>query len=154
MIDKKALEAFVAERLAGTEYFPVEVSVDGDNNIKVEIDSMGPIDIDYCVTLSRAIEEAFPRDDEDYELEVGSAGLTSPLKVRRQYDKNIGSEVEVLTADGRKLRGLLAAAGDDSFTLRIGEKVRHEGAKRPVVELRDIEIPYSEARRVECLLEF
>ena len=79
----------------------------GDNRIVVEIDSYSSVSIDDCVRLNGIIESHFDRDVEDYELEVGSAGLTSPLRVKAQYDKNVGNPVEVLTNDGRKLKGTL-----------------------------------------------
>ena len=154
MIDKKALEEFLDKKLEGTDYFPVEVKVSPANEIKIEIDSMGSVDIDFCIELSRAIEEAFPRDDEDYELEVGSAGITSPFKVRRQYDKNVGRDVEVLTRDGRKLRGTLASVDDDGFTLRTVEKVKPEGAKRPVEQEVDTRFPFDAVKKVQCELKF
>lgn len=132
MIDKQALESFIEQRLEDTDYFLVSVSVSAQNEIRVEIDSTGRVDIDFCVELSRAIEDAFPRDDEDYELEVGSAGLTAPFKVPGQYEKNLGNRVEVLTRDGRKLRGILAEYDDNGFTIVTTVRVREEGSKRPV----------------------
>ena len=154
MIDKKSVEEFIAGKLEGTDYFPVEVKVSGDNEIKIEIDSMGSVDIDFCVELSRAFGEAFPREEEDYELEVGSAGITSPFKVRRQYEKNVGNDVEVVTADGRKLRGVLAAVDDGGFTIRTVEKVRPEGAKRPVEQQVDTRFPFEAVKKVQCELKF
>ena len=154
MIDKQALEKFIEERLAGTEYFLVDLKVSADNNIQVEIDSMHSVDIDFCVELTRAIEEAFPRDDEDYELEVGSAGLTSPFKVKKQWEKNLGNPIVVLTTDGKKLRGVLAKVGDDVFTLRTAVKKKTEGSKRPVEVQEDTEIPYSQVKRAEYELTF
>lgn len=154
MIDRTALQDFVAARLEGTDYFPVEVTVSRDNVIDVVVDSETGVDIDFCISLSRAIEEAFPRDDEDYELQVGSAGLTSPLKVRRQYDKNIGNRVEVLTRDGRKLRGTLAGADDEGFDLAMQVKVKPEGAKRPVLTDITERIAYGDAKSVRCEIEF
>lgn len=154
MIDKQALQDFITGRLEGTDYFLVDVTVSKSNEIKVEIDSMGSVDIDYCVGLTRAIEEAFPRDDEDYELEVGSAGLTSPFKVRAQYEKNLGNKVEVLTADGRKLHGVLTGAGDDSFTVDVTVKVRPEGAKRPVELTESLTFPYTGVKSVRYEFEF
>lgn len=154
MIDKNAIETFVAQRLEGTDYFPVSVTVSAANEIKVEIDSMESVDIDFCVALSREIEEAFPRDDEDYELEVGSAGLTSPFKVARQYEKNIGNEVETLTRDGKKLRGVLISADNSGFQLEVAEKVKKEGEKRPVTELRTIHFNYDDVKYTKYLLQF
>lgn len=154
MIDKSALEAFIAKQLEGSEYFPVEVSVSPSNEINVEIDSFGPVDLDYCIALSRAIEEEFPREVEDYELEVGSAGLTSPFKVRRQYEKNVGNDVEVLTRDGRKLHGVLTRAGEESFDIETKEKVKPAGAKRPIEQVKTESIPYSDAKSVRYDLKF
>lgn len=154
MISAKDIETFVAGRLEGTDYFPVSVTVSGDNDIKVEIDSMGNVDIDFCVALTREIEEAFPRDDEDYDLEVGSAGLTSPFKVVKQYEKNIGNEVEVLASDGKKYRGVLTAAGADSFTVESEEKIKKEGEKRPVVETVSREFDYDKVKYTKYILQF
>ncbi len=90
MIDKQLLTQTIEEAIAGTSLFLVDVKVTPDNNITVEVDSREGVDIDECVNLTRAIEARFDRDVEDYELEVGSAGLTSPFKVKAQYEKNTG----------------------------------------------------------------
>ena len=135
MIDKKELSDFIESRLGGTDLFLVEVKISKDNEIIVEIDSDNSVDIDRCVELTREIEERFDRDDEDYELEVGSAGLTAPFKVKAQYDKNIGNAVEVVTRDGRKLHGVLTSVSDD-FTeceVTVTKKVKEAGKKRPVM---------------------
>lgn len=154
MIDKQALQAWIEERLQDTECYLVDVTVSAQNEIKVEIDSMDSIDIDFCVELSRDIETAFPRDDEDYELEVGSAGLTSPFKVLAQYRKNLGNKVEVLTRDGRKLHGILVEADDDRFAIEMQVKVKREGAKRPVEETQREEFAYSDVKSVCYDLDF
>lgn len=154
MIQKEALAQFIDERLAGTDYFLVDIAVSAQNEIKIEIDSMTSVDIDFCIDLSKAIEEAFPRDPEDYELEVGSAGFTSPFKVRRQYEKNIGHEIEVLTLKGEKLRGILRSLSDDAFTLDVRVKVRPEGAKRPVEQVEGRSIPFSDVKSARIIFEF
>lgn len=154
MIDKTALREFIENRLEGTEYFLVDLTVSADNEIKIEIDSRSSIDIDFCIGLSKAIEEAFPRDEEDYELEVGSAGLTSPFKVVAQYEKNIGNKVEVLTRDGRKLHGTLTAAGPEEFTVDTLVKVRPEGAKRPVEQIVPETFAYGDVKSVKYEFEF
>lgn len=153
-MDKKALVDFVEDRLKDTEYFLVDLTVTASNEIKVEVDSFEDIDIDFCVGLSKAIEEAFPRDDEDYELEVGSAGFTSPFKVRKQYEKNLGNEVEVMARDGRKYIGVLGEVGDDSFLVSCVEKVKEPGAKRPVEKTVEHRFPYSSVNSVRYNFEF
>lgn len=154
MIDKNELQAFIEGQLKDTEYFLTDLQITPSNEITVEIDSLTPGDIEDCVRLSRAIEEKFDRDVEDYELEVGTAGLTSPLKVRRQYDKYVGRDLEVLTSDGRKLHGLLRSVADDGIILTVQQKVRKEGAKKPVIESLDLDIPFSIIKRAVYDLKF
>lgn len=154
MIDINELRTFVEERLKDTEYFLTDLKITPANEITVEIDSMSPGDIEKCVELTRAIEEAFDRDVEDYELEVGTAGLTSPLKVRRQYDKYIGRDLEVLTTDGRKLHGMLRSADDDGIILTVEQKVKKEGQKKPVVEQVDTVIPFALIKKAIYDLKF
>lgn len=155
MIDRNLLTDFVEKQLEGTPLFVVDVTVTPDNRLTVEIDSReGGVDIDRCVELTRAIEAEFDRDREDYELEVGSAGLTSPFKVKAQYDKNVGNQVEVLTADGRKLKGTLTAASDDDFTVEVATKVKREGEKRPAVEQVPHTLKYNEVKYTKYLLDF
>ena len=71
------------------------------------------------------------REEEDYELEVGSAGIGQPFKVLQQYLIHIGKEVEILTKEGKKLEGVLKDANEENFTVTIEKKVKPEGAKRP-----------------------
>lgn len=154
MIDKQALGQFIESRLEGSDCFLVDLRIGADNEITVEIDSDSSMDIERCIELTHDIEAEFDRDVEDYSLEVGSSGITSPFRVLRQWRKNVGHEIEVLTTDGRKLHGVLRSAGVDDFTLAVTEKVRHEGAKRPVEETRDMILPYQMVKRAECVLKF
>lgn len=154
MIDKNELRAFVEDRLKDSDYFLTDLRITPANEITVEIDSLIPGDIEECVILSRAIEEAFDRDVEDYELEVGTAGLTSPLKVRRQYDKYVGRDLEVLTSDGRKLHGMLRSVSDDGIVLAVQQKVKKEGVKKPVIETLEIPLPFSGIKKAVYDLKF
>lgn len=154
MIDKKELQAFVEDQLKDTEYFLTDLKVTSNNEITVEIDSLTPGDIEECVRLTRAIEDAFDRDVEDYELEVGTAGLTSPLKVRRQYDKYVGQDLEVLTSDGRKLHGMLRSVDDEGIVLAMQQKVKKEGSKKPVIETVEEAIPFILVKKAVYDLKF
>ena len=154
MIEKSELTKVIETALEGSELFLVDVAVSRDNNIVVEIDSMDCVSIDDCAKLTKAIKSHFDRDVEDYELEVGSAGLTSPFKVKRQYEKYIDEEVEILTKDGRKLKGTLKDATDDNFTVSITKKVKPEGAKRPVEVTEDETFNYDEIKYTKYLIQF
>lgn len=132
MIDKNVVKKIVNEWLTGMDYFLVDVQVSTDNRIVVEIDHIDGVWIEDCVELSRYIEERLSRDEHDYELEVGSAGLGQPFKVEQQYHNFVGKEVEVLTAEGKKVKGILKAVDGRNFTVAVNEKVTVEGKKRPV----------------------
>lgn len=158
MIDKELLIKTVEEALEGTDMYIVDVTVSPTDVINVEIDSDSNVDIDTCARITRLVESVFDRDIEDYELEVGSAGLTAPLKVLRQYTKNLGNDMEVLTRDGRKLRGILAEATEDgadiAFGLDVQSKEKEPGAKRPVLVTRRISLKASECKYVRYDLKF
>ena len=119
MIDKNVVEKLVNQWLEDKDYFLVDIEISPDDRIVVEIDHADGVWIEDCVQLSRFIEDNLNRDDEDYELEVGSAGLGQPFKVRQQYLNFIGKEVEVLDADGKKWKGLLKSVDGDDFTITV-----------------------------------
>ncbi|MDO4171824.1 MAG: ribosome assembly cofactor RimP [Prevotellaceae bacterium] len=154
MIEKKKVQEIVEEWLDGKEYFLVDVEVTPDDRIVVEIDHADGVWIEDCVALSRYIEEHLSRDEEDYELEVGSAGLGQPFKVERQYISSIGKQVEVLAADGKKYKGEMLRVEDRTFTIATQEKVKVEGKKRPV--LMDVEHPFSmdEVKYCKYIIKF
>lgn len=154
MIDKQSLQSFIEGQLKDSPYFLTDLKVSPSNEIVVEIDSLTPGDIDECVALTRAIEAEFDRDVEDYELEVGTAGLTSPLKVKRQYEKYIGQDLEVLTNDSRKLHGMLRSVDDNGIILVTQQKVKKEGVKKPVIESIDIDLPFSNIKKAVYDLKF
>lgn len=154
MIEREDILRYVEEGLQGTDYFVVDVTVQPGNTIVVEIDNREGVDIDRCVELSRFIESKLDRDTEDFELEVGSAGLTSPFKVLGQYRKNIGNEVEVLTKGGVKLSGVLKDAGGERFTVTITKKVKPENAKRKIEVEEDLTFAYDEVKYTKYLIRF
>ena len=154
MIDKRVIEQLVEEKLASSSNYLVSVEVQPGNIIVVEIDNNDAVSIDDCVELSRYIEEHLDRDAEDFELEVGSAGITSPFKVLRQYKKNIGNEVEVLTKNGVKLTGLLKSADEEGFVVTVTKQVKPEGAKRKVTIEEDLPYTYNEIKYTKYLIRF
>jgi len=130
MIDVAGIKKIVGEKLAGTDMFLVDIRQTPANEIEVLIDSDSVVGIDACVTLSRALNAAFDRDEEDFELTVASWGVGQPLKLLRQYKKIIGREVEVVLKDGGKLKGILTGADEESITVEYGQMVAVEGKKR------------------------
>ena len=116
MIDKSIVKELVEQWLEGKDYFLVDIEINSDDKIVVEIDHADGVWIEDCVELSRFIEDHLDREQEDYELEVGSAGLGQPFKVEQQYKNFVGKEVEVLDGDGKTL--LLEYYAGTTFILR------------------------------------
>lgn len=154
MIDRNVVKNLVDEWLEGKEYFLVDIQVSDDNRIVVEIDHADGVWVDDCAELSRHIEERLSRDAEDYELEVGSTGLGQPFKVAQQYVNNVGNEVEVLTAEGKKVKGTLKAVGGTQFTVSVPERVKVEGKKRPVKMDVDYTYDMNEVKYTKYIISF
>ncbi len=156
MIDKNTVRKIVDEWLSASDkgYFLVDLTISDDDKIVVEIDHADGVWIEDCVELSRYIEDHLSRDDEDYELEVGSAGLGQPFKVAQQYVNNIGNDVEVMQPDGKKVKGRLKSVDGDEFTVSVNERVQVEGKKRPVKMDVDHTYKMSDVKYTKYLISF
>ena len=154
MIDKEKVKGLVGEWLNGKEYFLVDVEVDKQNRIVVEIDHKDGVWIEDCCELSKYIESGLDRDVEDYELEVGSAGIGQPFKVVQQFINHIGGEVDVLPTDGKYFEALLKEADESGFTVTVKEKVKVEGKKRPQIQEVDKHFGYGDVKWVKAVIDF
>lgn len=154
MIDKNKVVSLVNEWLEGKDYFLVDAAVDNQNKITVEIDHKEGVWIEDCCELSKFIEEHFDRDVEDFELEVGSAGIGQPFKVLQQYINSVGYDVELLTADGKKMEGYLKEADENGFVVVVEEKQRVEGKKRPQIVEVDKAFGYDDVKWVKNIIDF
>lgn len=154
MIEKNVVSKLVEEKIALSGNYLVDVVIKPGNLIIVEIDNDEGVCIDDCAELSRYLEAHLDRDIEDYELEVGSAGITSPFKVLRQYVKNIGNEVEMQLKNGVKLTGILKAATEDGVVVTIDKQVKAEGAKRKTTVSEDQSYTFDEIKYTKYLIRF
>lgn len=154
MIDKNIIKQLVNEWLADKEYFLVEADVDSQNKISIEIDHKDGVWIEDCCKLSKFVEEHLDREEEDFELEVGSAGIGQPFKVLQQYINSIGYDVELMTAEGKKMEGFMKDANEEGFTFVYEEKQRIEGKKRPQMVEVERHFAYGEVKWVKNIIEF
>ena len=154
MIDKSIVKKLVDEWLEGKEYFLCDLSISADARIVVEIDHEEGVWIEDCVELSKFIEAGLDREQEDFELEVGSAGIGQPFKVLRQYEIHLGEQVEVLTREGKKFVGELSDVTPEEFTVTVTQKVKKEGQKRPVMEEVDFTFKYEEVKHTKYVIDF
>ncbi|MBI1781497.1 MAG: ribosome maturation factor [Sphingobacteriales bacterium] len=116
------------------DMFLVEIRVKPTNNVKVFIDADSGISIEKCISVNRALykkmEESGLFPNGDFSLEVSSPGLDEPLKLFRQYKKNIGRNVEVITKDGQRKEGKLLEVSEDGF---IVEETKGKNKKKEVI---------------------
>jgi ribosome maturation factor RimP len=117
MILKEHIRTLAEQQIAGTDKFIVDVKVGHGNKISVFMDADSSITINDCMQLSRFVESQLDRETEDFELEVSSAGLDLPLILVRQYKKNIGNEVKVITKDGIVKKGVITEVLETRFTI-------------------------------------
>ena len=154
MISKDSVYQIVEQFIVDKNYYLVDVKVTSDNRISVEIDSFDGVTIEFCMEVNRHIESQLDREVEDYELEVSSAGLTEPFKVLKQYEKNLGNEVEVLTKSGKKVSGLLVEVGEKEFSLEIEKTEKPEGAKRKITVTENLTFLYEDIKTTKYIIRF
>lgn len=143
----------VEEKLT-EDQFIVSVDVSPLNQISVLLDSDTGITIQHCVNISRQIEGNLDREIEDFELNVSSAGLGQPLKILRQFRKNLDKEVEAILKDGRKLGGILKAVDEKGFKLETSKREKVEGKKKKQRITTLHEIGFDEAKTVKNIIKF
>lgn len=154
MITVEDIQKLVEEKIQGTDLFIVEIKVDAGNNISVSVDAPNGFDVKHCIEISKHIEGSFDRDEEDFALEVASSGIGYPFKVLDQYKKTIGGTIEVLFVDGKKIEGKLLDANEDVFSIEYEVKEKIEGAKRPKMVNKQLEVKYDETKTVKETITF
>ena len=153
MISEANITKLVEEKIAGTEIFIVEVSVSSSNKIMVLVDTNAGITVEECISISRFLENSLDRDAEDFELEVSSPGLSQPFKVFRQYVKNIGRDVAVLTKANEKLKGKLISAKENGIELET-TVIRKTDKKKKVKEQEIITLGFDQIKSTKVVISF
>ena len=131
MITDKQVKKLVDEHFAGGEFFLVDMVIKPGNHISVFIDGDHRVNIEVCRELSHFLEDSLDRETEDFDLTVSSSGADRPLKLPRQYTKNIGNDLEIVTVAGAKITGKVLNADDDHVEIEQvpGKKSKKEQEK-------------------------
>lgn len=158
MIAKDKVKQLAEERIEELNkgLYIVEITVSAGNQIVVELDAeQGYVSIDDCISVSRNIEHNLDREQEDFALEVSSAGATKPFRVLKQYLKNVGKEVKVqLLEHGKALQGILKEADENGFVLETKEKRKVEGKKKKEWVIEEIPLKYNEVKETKLIITF
>ena len=149
----KIIEGWLQTILA--EYpnlFLVEFKIKPTNNIKVFVDGDNGFPIDLCVKINRKlykmIEEAAIYPEGDFSLEVSSPGITEPLKLQRQYTKNIGRDVEIVFKDGTTKEGTLLEVAEADIILE------HKEGKGKKAVIQKLVIPFANIKTTIVQIKF
>ena len=155
MVQIEKIKEIVERQIAGSDKFIVDINVSSDNKITVIIDSdVGGIAINDCVDISRAIEDVLNREEEDFELQVESAGLDRPLKMFRQFQKNINNNIDIVFTNGKKLTAKLVAATATNIDVEYSEKTLLENKKRKQFITQTEQIMLADIKSAKIAISF
>ena len=142
------LRRLVDDHLQGTDKFLVDVLIKPGNRVYVFIDGDHGVTIDDCVRVSRMLESNLDREVEDYELNVSSAGADQPLRMPRQYQKNIGRSLHIKLDEPNELRGKLLSTNDQGITILT------EGDKKKKITPSEIYLDYVSIVEAKVIISF
>ncbi|TNJ44320.1 ribosome assembly cofactor RimP [Tamlana fucoidanivorans] len=147
---KELLEAGLTER---QDLFLIDFSINTENNIKVIIDGDQGVLVEDCIQISRAIEHNLDREEEDFSLEVMSAGASSPLVHKRQYNKNKNRTLKVKTAS-KEIEGTLTQATEETITLEWKAREPKPVGKGKVTVKKEAVIPFEDIIEAKVMIKF
>ena len=154
MINKERIQQLVDEFLIDNkDLFLVSLKIGGGNHIEVLIDSLQGVKMGDCVKLSRLIEGSLDREQEDFALQIASAGLSEPFKVFKQYEKNVGRKVDVKLKGGQKVLGtMLSVEEGKGIVLEI--KSREKIGKKKQVVVKKHELAFEQIDQTKIVISF
>lgn len=152
-IQLQQIEKLVDETLAAEpQYFRVQVKIKPTNNVKVFIEGDNGITIEKCVQFNRSLykklEEIALFPDGDFSLEVSSPGVGEPLREHRQYNRNIGRDIEVVFIDGTKKEGKLLQVADADIIIETTEGKGKKAVTQQLV------IPFNNIKTTTVQIKF
>lgn len=149
MIGKDKVIELTEQILKGTEHFLVDLVIQPGNRINVYIDGDHDVAIGHCREISKKIEVLLDRENEDFELTVSSSGIDRPLKFIRQYRKNIGRNLFIVTYSGSEISGKLVNVEDSGIEI---EPIVKNPKKEKVRE--NTKIQYEEIKTARIQVSF
>ena len=157
MIKKETIIALAQERIdeLNRDLFIVDLNISASNAIQLEIDSeTGSVSIDDCIRVSRNIEHNLDREEQDFELSVSSAGIDRPLRVWKQYPKNVGRSLKIKTADGQKLEGTLLKVETEFIEIGFEETIAVEGKKKKEKVNQVVRLDFDHIQEARIVVSF
>ncbi|GLB50989.1 ribosome maturation factor RimP [Neptunitalea chrysea] len=153
---REKVEELLAEALKTREdLFLIDLTISSSNAIYVILDGDNGVSLNDCIEVSRKIEHNLDREEEDFSLEVASAGISEPLKIKRQFVKNIGRKISVKLIGGAKsTEGTLTDVDDASIFLEYKVREPKPVGKGKVTVLRKEEIAFDAIHEAKVMVIF
>ena len=154
-MNQEVVKQLLKEALEENEsLFLIDLSFLAGSKIVIELDGDSGINLKECMRISRHIEHNLDREEEDFSLEVASVDISKPLKVPRQYQKNIGRILNVKTVEDDKIEGTLVSA--DLNEVRLEWKAREPKpiGKGKVTVQKQANIAYSDIVEAKVMIKF
>ncbi len=134
--------------------FLIDLKIDNSNHISVVIDGDKGVSVNDCISVSRKVEHNLDREEEDFSLDVASAGVSQPLMLPRQYRKNIGRKLAVTTSEGEKFEGELVQMEDEKITLRWKAREPKPVGKGKVTVTKEAVLPLEDIKEAKVIITF
>lgn len=134
--------------------FLISKEIKAGNKIVVVIDGDNGVTLNDCMKVSRHIEHNLDREEEDFSLEVYSAGISEGITHIRQYRKNVGRKLEVIIEDSSKVEGTLVSVDDEKIKLQWKAREPKPIGKGKVTVQKEQEIPYENIVKAKVMVTF
>jgi ribosome maturation factor RimP len=150
----KVQELLDVALLERPELFLVDLSINDANKISINLDGDQGVNLQDCIDISRSIENNLDREEQDFSLEVASAGVSSPLKFVRQYKKNIGRTLNVKTNSSDDLEAKLVAADEEKISLEWQAREPKKIGKGKETVQKKVDILYENIKEAIVIVSF
>ena len=152
---KENIQKLLAEALSlQPDLFLIDLHIDDQSRVHVVLDGDNGVSLEQCIKVSRHIEHQLDREVHDFSLEVSSAGVTHPLKMVRQYKKNIGRKLAVHTIDNDNFKATLTQADDDQITLEWKAREPKPIGKGKHTVVKQLQVPYNQIEKATVQIQF
>lgn len=148
---QELLDVALTER---SHLFLIDLSISDANKISIVLDGDNGVSLQDCIDVSRAVEAELDREEQDFSLEVASAGLSNPLKFVRQYKKNLGRNLKVKTISSEEIEAKLTAVDDKKITLEWQAREPKKIGKGKETVDKKIELPYESIKEAIVIVSF
>ncbi|HKL36793.1 MAG TPA: ribosome assembly cofactor RimP [Salegentibacter sp.] len=133
--------------------FLIDLNITRDNKILVVIDGDNGVSVNDCIAVSRKVEHNLDREEEDFSLEVSSAGVSEPLRLERQYRKNLGRKLQV-TTNNEKIEATLTEVDQNGIKLNWKAREPKPVGKGKHTVQKEAVLPYSEITDAKVMITF